>query len=146
MWAVCNCLSVPAGSVGAAGPPASRLPPRVPLSSRGLIRAARHKPFLRVGPSCSSATPEPLLHNRYGIKMIEQCVLPLQVPTGAEGILDVCSGKVVGGWRPPRPLRCPSSQSLRHDSHQPLGPSWLLANPSAFMAREASFACSPGQI
>ena len=65
-----------------------------------------------------------------------------RVPTGAERILDLCSGKIIGDWRSPRVLLC--SEGPRLVSGLPLltGPSWLLAHPSVFMVGDVSFSCS----
>lgn len=79
--------------------------------------------------------------------MIEKCDSPLQVPTRAEGILDVCSGKVIGGWKPPTPVLCTQRPKPASGPPPALGPSRLLANPSALRPGRHLFptlSASPG--
>ena len=64
------------------------------------------------------------------------------VPTGAERIRDLCSGKIIGDWRSPRVLLCTEGPRLVSGLPLSTGPSWLLAHPSVFTVEDVSFSCS----
>ena len=65
-----------------------------------------------------------------------------RVPTGAERIRDLCSGKIIGDWRSPRVLLCTEGPRLVSGLSLSTGPSWLLAHPSVFTVEDVSFSCS----
>ena len=65
-----------------------------------------------------------------------------RVPTGAERILDLCSGKIIGDGRSPRVLLCTEGPRLVSGLPLLTGPSWLLLHPSVFMEGDVSFSCS----
>lgn len=98
------------------------LPGSRPHFCRGcLVSAAQHgapPPNPSIPAGCHARKKGPLLHNRYGIKMIEKCVSPLQGSQRSRKIPGLCQrryGKegALGALCPiPRPASC---------SHHPQG-------------------------
>lgn len=106
-----------------------------------LVSAAQHgapPPNPSIPAGCHARKKGPLLHNRYGIKMIEKCVSLLQGSQRSRKIPGLCQGRY--GKEGALGALCPGTEACIL-LQPPTGPSWLLANPR-FMVWGESFSGS----